>query len=86
MYLFKEYPLQQAQPPTSALRASVVILLLLLLQQQAYAALADQCWQADPEARPSFARLVCALHDLLQRHETLQLEVDKANRRIGTFD
>lgn len=53
---------------------------------KAYAALADQCWQADPEARPSFARLVCALHDLLQRHETLQLEVDKANRRIGTFD
>lgn len=50
-----------------------------------YASLAEQCWQADADARPSFVQLVVALEGLLQQHESLQKEVDKANRRIGTW-
>lgn len=52
---------------------------------QAYASLAEQCWRADASTRPSFAQLVVALEGLLQQHEALQVEVHKANKRIGTF-
>lgn len=55
------------------------------VMQQAYASIAEQCWQADAEARPSFVQLVAALDGLLQQHETLQREVDKGTRRIGTW-
>lgn len=58
---------------------------LLLLNPQSYASLAEQCWQPDAEVRPSFVQLVAALEGLLQQHEALQKEVDKANRRIGTW-
>lgn len=61
-------------------------MLLLLSLLQAYAALAEQCWQTESDARPSFARLVCTLQDLLQKHEALQAEVDKSCRRIGTWE
>lgn len=65
--------------------APVALPPLLLSNPQSYASLAEQCWQPDAEARPSFVQLVAALEGLLQQHEALQKEVDKANRRIGTW-
>ena len=42
---------------------------------QAYAAIAQQCWQEDPAARPTFEQLVLLLQQLQQQEAALQDEV-----------
>lgn len=48
---------------------------------KAYASLAEQCWQADPAVRPTFAQLVVQLQQLLEQHEVLQAKLDSAEER-----
>lgn len=42
---------------------------------KAYAAIAQQCWQEDPAARPTFEQLVVLLQQLQQQEHALQDEV-----------
>jgi hypothetical protein len=44
---------------------------------QAYAAIAEQCWQEEPAARPTFAQLVDQLQQLQQQEDALQVRTSK---------
>jgi hypothetical protein len=55
------------------MRSSVLRCYCVACGLQAYAAIAEQCWQEEPAARPTFAQLVEQLQQLQQQEDALQV-------------